>query len=76
MSRETIAEKATRYIGEGRLCVTHVGPAGVRATCRGNTGYTVTWTDETGWRCNCPARKRACAHVVAARLVTVAEGES
>ena len=71
MSRETIHEKAARYLAEGRLTVKHVDASGVRSSCRGESVYTVTWTAADGWRCNCPARKRACAHVTAARLVTV-----
>lgn len=73
MSRESIGEKAVRYLGEARLSVTHVDARNVRATCHGGAPYTVTWTADKGWRCDCPAWNRDCTHVVAARLVTAGE---
>jgi hypothetical protein len=53
------------------LLIEHVGPDGVRATCRGSGAvYAVTWTRAEGWPCTCPAY-RTCAHVLALQAVTV-----
>lgn len=69
--REAAAAKAARYLGEGRLTIERVDADGVTATCRGDGSvYRVKWEPEVGWSCSCPAW-RDCAHLIAARLVTV-----
>lgn len=71
--RESIHRKAARYLAEARLTIERVDAEGVRAVCRGDgVVYTVTWTRSGGWSCSCPAR-RDCAHLCAARFVTVRE---
>jgi hypothetical protein len=71
VTRETIEVKARRYLGEGRLAVTHVLGDHVAAVCQGETGtYELGYTPARGWWCDCAAR-RECAHLVALQLVTV-----
>ena len=68
---ETIAEKAARYLAEGRLTIEYADGPNVRAVCKGTTG---TWrlgrsrTSPEGF-CFCPARKRPCSHLLALALV-------
>jgi hypothetical protein len=73
-ARETIREKAVRYLGDGRLDVEYVGQGRVLASCRGDGGtYTIDYDPRRRkWSCSCPSRKRCC-HVTAARLVTGGE---
>jgi len=66
--RETIAEKALRYLGEGRVAVEYADGETVRATARGSDAvYRVGFSGGV-WACDCPARGR-CAHLVAVGLV-------
>ena len=71
MSRESIREKAVRYLGDGRLEVELVSQGRVVATCRGESGqYAIDYDPKRRrWSCRCPARKRCC-HITAAMLVT------
>jgi uncharacterized Zn finger protein len=69
VTRETVVEKAHRYLVAGRLIVTHVGDDRIRAKCRGGDTYRVGF-DAGQWWCTCPARGD-CSHLVALRLVTV-----
>jgi uncharacterized Zn finger protein len=69
---ESVSKKASRYVSESRVTLTHVDADGVRADVRGHGNvYAVTWS-HLGWTCSCPAR-RHCAHVAAVQLVTVRE---
>jgi hypothetical protein len=74
MTRESADAKARRYLVEGRLTVLEVGPAVVRATCRGDGQvYRCGWW-RGRWGCTCPAAgtfRAACAHLLALRLVVV-----
>jgi hypothetical protein len=73
VSRETIEQKAGRYLLDGRLEVTYVreSPLRVSARCRGSDGHVYSvGRDGSGWFCSCPARVARCAHVVALQLVT------
>lgn len=70
MSRETVEEKAKRYLGEGRLVVEHVIGDEIRARCRGRGAEYVLGLEADGWYCSCPARGR-CAHLAALELVVV-----
>lgn len=72
MTPETVAQKATRYLAEGRIVVTAVDGDLVRATCRGaGELYTLGHEPGQGWHCSCPVRTDRCAHLTALRLVTV-----
>lgn len=68
MSRETIEEKASRYLVEGRLTIELVAPDEIRATCAGGQRYELG-LEAGAWWCSCPARTR-CAHLAALELVT------
>ncbi len=74
MSRERAAEKARRYLAEGRLLVRELDEhAGVvQADVRGDGAVHVAGRDERGWYCDCPARGR-CAHLLALGLVVAIE---
>jgi hypothetical protein len=74
MTRETVSEKARRYLIEGRLRVERVEPDVIWASCRGDGAiYSLGWTTREGWHCDCPARGYGCCHVTALRLVTATE---
>ena len=72
--RESISEKALRYVGEGRLTVRTLDEAAgtVRASVHGNATYSVSYSRSSGWRCTCPARGRCC-HREALGLVVAVE---
>ena len=76
VTRESAHDKGRRYLVEGRLTVRQVSHAGVVAFVRGNgLVYRAEWSPDLGWICNCLARTDQCAHLVALRLVTVANPE-
>jgi hypothetical protein len=71
VSRETGAQKAARYLAEGRLTVTRASGDHIAAFCRGAGGiYPLGHEPGRGWWCNCPARVAQCAHLTALQLVT------
>jgi uncharacterized Zn finger protein len=71
VSRETAEEKAVRYLGEGRVKVRAVTPAGVEAEVQGASEKPYrTRREGHRWSCDCPAWQRQCCHVRAVRLVT------
>ncbi len=74
MSSERAAEKARRYLAEGRLVVRELDEdAGVvQADVRGDGAVWTLGHDSTGWHCSCPARGR-CAHLLALGLVVAVE---
>jgi hypothetical protein len=71
MPRENFHEKAVRYLGEARLQVRMIEDAGIRATCRGDSGeiYELGFHRDR-WYCHCPAKTR-CAHLQALMLVVL-----
>lgn len=70
MTRENAAEKARRYLAEGRLVVTAVDGDHLTATCRGGGAvYELDHRPGRGWSCTCPARTDRCAHLHALQLV-------
>ena len=72
---ETIAEKASRYLIEGRLIVERVDEHAIVARCRGRGAvYRLGYHDD-GWHCTCPARGD-CSHLLALQLVTCAEASA
>jgi hypothetical protein len=78
MTRENAAGKGRRYLIEGRLTIRSFSRTeGVVAIVRGDSGlvYRAEWHPDLGWLCNCLARTDQCAHLVALRLITVANPE-
>jgi hypothetical protein len=69
--RETVADKARRYLAEGRLELRHLDPDRIEATCRGDGTRYRLGHDARGWWCDCPHPGRRCSHLQALRLVTV-----
>lgn len=69
--RESIREKAIRYVADERLSIEYVGHGRVVASCRGVGGVYAIDHDprRRKWSCSCPARKRCC-HITATALVT------
>jgi uncharacterized Zn finger protein len=75
MRRESARDRGRRLLAEGRLNVRRVDVDQIDATRRGNADlpYSLGWQRGTGWHCSCPAYGHACAHLVALRLVILAE---
>lgn len=71
MPRESAADKAARYLVEGRLQVVSVDDERIVARCRGSGTIYDCGLDAGGWHCACPARTDRCAHLRALRRVTV-----
>lgn len=65
--REDARAKGRRYLTEGRLLITRVDDAEVRARCRGSDRF-YSLGFATDWWCDCRARTR-CAHLVALQSV-------
>lgn len=74
MPRENAAERAKRYLGEGRLYVRLVGPDGISAFCRGDGEWYRLGYRDGQWFCSCPAVSRDCAHLRGLRLITTRPG--
>lgn len=71
--RETIEQKAGRYLREGRLTVRSLAGRRVHAVCSGSADYELGHSSDDGWWCDCPAYK-TCAHLRALQLVVVPRG--
>lgn len=72
MSRETVAAKAARALGEARLTITQVDGDTVRATCRGaGEVYELGHDPGRSWWCSCPVRTARCCHLAALQMVVV-----
>lgn len=70
--RETVADKARRYLAEGRLTVTAIDGDFVAGVCRGSGAiHQVGHDPGRGWHCSCASRTDRCAHLLALQLVTV-----
>ena len=69
--RETVDEKARRYLAEGRITVVYLTGSRLRAEAHGSRRDTVERKGEgrSPWVCSCRAYKR-CAHLAAVELVT------
>lgn len=68
--RETVRDKATRYLIEGRVILVTVEDRQVRARVRGEGAqYDTGWIGGL-WHCTCPARGENCAHIVALKRCT------
>jgi hypothetical protein len=74
-TRENAAEKARRYLAEGRLLVLKVDDkAGVvAAEARGDGATYACGYAQRHWYCTCPAKGRCC-HLLALGLVVAVEG--
>lgn len=74
-TRENAAEKARRYLAEGRLLVLKVDErAGVvAAECRGDGMTYACGYAQNDWYCTCEARGR-CSHLLALGLVVAVGG--
>jgi uncharacterized Zn finger protein len=69
MPRESIDEKALRYLREHRVRVTHIEDGRVYARARGERAvYDLSFKRNGRAWCTCPARVR-CAHLVALEFV-------
>lgn len=68
MSRESVDDKALRYLAQHRVLIRRVEGREVDAEITGTDRWYVT-RRRGGWRCDCPAYGRCC-HLVAVRLVT------
>jgi hypothetical protein len=72
VSRETVEDKAKRYLVEARLTVEYVVGDTVRATCRGSGEvYRLGHDLQRGWWCSCASRTDQCSHLTALRAVAV-----
>lgn len=69
MSRENAADKARRYLIEGRVTIATVRGPRVVAYVRGDGAAWRVEVDGPRWTCACPAKGR-CAHMLAVGLVT------
>jgi hypothetical protein len=70
--RETIADKANRYLIQARVTVTYVQDDRIAATCRGDGQvYKLGHDPRRSYFCSCPARNDQCCHLAALRLITV-----
>ena len=73
--RENAEAKARRYLVEARVRVVACDEAAgtIVAEVRGNGAVYATGHGAGGWHCDCPAKSKDCAHVLALKLVTVLE---
>lgn len=69
MTRENAADKARRYLTEGRVIVTAAGDGFARARVRGDAAVHEVHDDSRGRICDCPARG-LCCHLLAVGMVT------
>ena len=67
-----LAEKAAKYLTEGRVKVTEVIPYYAEARVQGSENYLVILRGLNDNSCTCPGfqHHRRCAHILAVRLVT------
>lgn len=69
MPRELVADKAKRYLAEGRVTVLMVNDRRVVASVKGDGAmWRVAWHFGT-WTCTCP-NSTTCCHLRAVRLIT------
>jgi hypothetical protein len=71
-SRESLREKALRYISEGRLQVVLVNGERIEANVRGTDTTHRVGYQRGGWWCSCEAHRfgQRCSHLAALQLVT------
>lgn len=75
VSRESVQQKAIRYLAEGRIriraCLEDDGL--LEADVRGLGAVYAAGRNSDGWFCDCPSRTIDCAHVIALKSVTAIE---
>lgn len=73
MSRESLEQKAQRYLRESRVRVVWVDQERIEARVRGTEAEHVVTYERGGWACTCRAAEhgRRCAHLAALQYVTV-----
>jgi hypothetical protein len=70
-ARESVQDKAKRYLVEGRVTVTAVNGDLVSATCAGSGDvYDLGYHPARGWWCSCPVRTGR-SHLTALWLITI-----
>jgi uncharacterized Zn finger protein len=74
VSRETVSEKASRLLTEGRVHVQRADGTRIAATVQGDHGRYVIVLDGERWACSCPSF-RACSHIAAVELVATPSPE-
>jgi hypothetical protein len=69
--RETVRQKADRYLLENRVTVLEAGKHGCAAQVRSEGAIYVTRYGFGGWTCSCPHpnRSTSCSHVLACKRV-------
>jgi len=73
MPRETLDEKAVRYVSTGRIKLVRVEGDNIDATVSGDASKTYVVTHRpSGWRCSCIATVLRCSHVAGVAMVTLA----
>lgn len=78
MPRETVRDKAERYLLEGRIVLAEVTACRVLAEVRGEGArYRTSW-QAGAWQCTCPHRATTtdCSHVLALKRVTAVDLEA
>lgn len=73
MPRESITDKAKRYLSEGYVTVSRVEADQVDATVQGTKvrPYIVSYRTERGWRCSCVAPGARCTHTIAVSMLVL-----
>lgn len=73
VGRENAITKSLRLLVDGRVAISYVGPNGVKAGVRGDSGHirnVVFDRRSDQWSCGCSARGR-CSHIMAVLTVVV-----
>jgi len=68
--RESAANKAKRYLNEGRVIISDVRLNRVSAAVRGNGRVYKTGFSDGVWHCDCPTPTDRCSHLFAVRKIT------
>jgi hypothetical protein len=73
-ARESIEQKATRYLTAGNLTITGMTGGQITARCISDTGqvYRLGYNPAEGWWCSCAA-SRVCSHLLALKKVTICQ---
>jgi hypothetical protein len=77
--RENAESKARRYLAEGRVRIVACDEAAgtIMAQVRGSGAVYAAGHGAKGWSCDCAAKSKNCAHILALKLISVLEpGES